>query len=215
VRRPPPPPPPPRPIAEILEQVVKSKPEAEVPDEPLFPGLVEAEREELLDKVMTEIIDDPEAAYRTVAVLYQDFLVRCRIHRVPGEPLALPAFRRRLAVAQASGGDELINDEKWQTALRLSESLTDDVQGVFLIVAQAAVKAAPCPSDATLARAYGSHSTSRARRLLTYFEERGLLVVRNDFKGMRVVAFPDMGCETAAGDPNGPDESADSAEAAE
>jgi hypothetical protein len=41
------------------------------------------------------------------------------------------------------------------------------------------------------------------------------LVVRNDFKGMRVVAFPDMGCETAAGDPNGPDESADSAEAAE
>ena len=215
VRRPPPPPPPPRPIAEILEQVVKAKPEAEVPDEPLFPGLVEAEREELLDKVMTEIIEDPEAAYRTVAVLYQDFLVRCRIHRVPGEPLALPAFRRRLAVAQASGGDELIDDEKWQTALQLSESLTDDVQGVFLIVAQAAVKGAPCPSDATLARAYGSHSTSRARRLLTYFEERGLLVVRNDFKGMRIVAFPDMGCETAAGDPNGPDESADSAEAAE
>ncbi|HWD13156.1 ATP-binding protein [Pseudochrobactrum sp. sp1633] len=215
VRRPPPPPPPPRPIAEILEQVVRAKPEAEVPDEPLFPGLVEAEREEMLDKVMTEIIEDPEAAYRTVAVLYQDFLVRCRIHRVPGEPLALPAFRRRLAVAQASGGDELIDDEKWQTALQLSESLTDDVQGVFLIVAQAAVKGAPCPSDATLARAYGSHSTSRARRLLTYFEERGLLVVRNDFKGMRVVAFPDMGCETAAGDPNGPDESADSAEAAE
>ncbi|MBX8826103.1 ATP-binding protein [Ochrobactrum sp. SFR4] len=215
VRRPPPPPPPPRPIAEILEQVVKAKPEAEVPDEPLFPGLVEAEREELLDKVMTEIIEDPEAAYRTVAVLYQDFLVRCRIHRVPGEPLALPAFRRRLAVAQASGGDELIDDEKWQTALQLSESLTDDVQGVFLIVAQAAVKGAPCPSDATLARAYGSHSTSRARRLLTYFEERGLLVVRNDFKGMRIVAFPDMGCETAAGDPNGPDESADGAETAE
>ena len=215
VRRPPPPPPPPRPIAEILEQVVRAKPEVEVPDEPLFPGLVEAEREEMLDKVMTEIIEDPEAAYRTVAVLYQDFLVRCRIHRVPGEPLALPAFRRRLAVAQASGGDELIDDEKWQTALQLSESLTDDVQGVFLIVAQAAVKGAPCPSDATLARAYGSHSTSRARRLLTYFEERGLLVVRNDFKGMRVVAFPDMGCETAAGDPNGPDESADNAEAAE
>lgn len=213
VRRPPPPPP--RPIAEILEQVVKAKPEAEVPDEPLFPGLVEAEREEQIDKVMTEIIEDPEAAYRTVAVLYQDFLVRCRIHRVQGEPLALPAFRRRLAVAQASSGDGMIDDEKWQTALQLSETLTDDVQGVFLIVAQAAVKGAPCPSDATLARAYGSHSTSRARRLLTYFEERGLLVVRNDFKGMRVVAFPDMGCETAAGDPNGPDEGAESAEAAE
>ncbi|WP_439272013.1 helicase HerA domain-containing protein [Pseudochrobactrum sp. HB0163] len=215
VRRAPPPPPPPRPINEILEQVVRARPEAEVPDEPLFPGLVEAEREELLDKVMAEIIEDPEAAFRSVAVLYQDFLVRCRIHRVPGEPLALPAFRRRLAVAQASGGDDLVDDEKWQTALQLSESLTDDVQGVFLIVAQAAVKGAPCPSDATLARVYGSHSTSRARRLLTYFEERGLLVVRNDFKGMRIVAFPDMGCETAAGDPNAPDEGAESTEAAE
>ena len=65
---------------------------------------------------------------------------------------------------------------------------------------------APCPSDATLARAYGSHSPRRARRLLTYFEERGLLVVRTDFHGHRVLAFPDLGCETAPGDPGAPDE---------
>ena len=52
------------------------------------------------------------------------------------------------------------------------------MQGVFLMLAQAALAGAPCPSDATLARAYGTHSTGRARRLLSYFEERGLLVVR-------------------------------------
>lgn len=213
-RRTPPPPPPPS-TAEILAQVAKPKPEAEPVEAPLFPGIVEAEREELLEKVMREIVDDPEASFRSVAVLYQDFLVRCRIHRVPGEPLALPAFRRRLAVAQASIESDVANGETWQQALALSESLTDDVQGVFLIVAQAAVTGAPCPSDAALARAYGTHSFSRARRLLTYFEERGLLVVRNDFKGMRIVNFPDLGCETAPGDPNAPDDQADMGNAAE
>ncbi|CAN7249098.1 hypothetical protein Brsp04_00911 [Brucella sp. NBRC 12952] len=214
VRRTPPPPPPPS-TAEILAQVAKPKPEAEPVEAPLFPGIVEAERDSLLEKVMREIVDDPEASFRSVAVLYQDFLVRCRIHRVPGEPLALPAFRRRLAVAQASIESDVATGETWQKALALSESLTDDVQGVFLIVAQAAVTGAICPSDAALARAYGTHSLSRARRLLTYFEERGLLVVRNDFKGLRIVNFPDLECETAPGDPNAPDDQAEEATAAE
>jgi uncharacterized protein len=211
VRRAPVAPPPPS-TAEILAQLTKAKPEPEAPVEPLFPGIVEAERESLLDKVMREIIDDPEASFRSVAVLYQDFLVRCRIHRVPGEPLALPAFRRRLALAQANIDTETAAGKTWQEALNLSESLTDDVQGVFLIVAQAAVTGAPCPSDAALARAYGTHSISRARRLLTYFEERGLLVLRTDFSGKRIAAFPDLGCETAPGDPNAPDEVGEAAE---
>ncbi len=102
-----------------------------------------------------------------------------------------------------------------QQALELSKSLPDDVQGVFFIVAQAAVTTSPCPSDATIARAYGTHSARRARRLLTYFEEQGLVVVRTDFTGNRVVAFPDLGCETAAGDPNGPDEQTQEQYAAE
>ena len=58
-----------------------------------------------------------------------------------------------------------------------------------------AISGGPCPPDATLARIYGTHSVSRARRLLTYFEERNLIVVRTDFHGRRVVAFPDLGIE--------------------
>ena len=96
--------------------------------------------------------------------------------------------------------------EVWQRALTLSQSLADDVQGVFLVVAEASVSGAPCPSDAVLARAYGTHSTGRARRLLAYFEEQGLLVVRMDLRNKRVVAFPDLGTETAPGDPNAPDD---------
>ena len=84
----------------------------------------------------------------------------------------------------------------------MSSDVPEDLQAVFLIVAQAAVTGSPCPSDAALARAYGTQSARRARRLLSFFEERGLAVLRTDFHGRRVVAFPDLGCETAPGDPN-------------
>src|SRR3954466_13680863 len=60
-----------------------------------------AERDLALDAILREILSDPEAAFRTVAVLYQDFLARGRTHGIGGEPLNLPAFRRRLAVARA------------------------------------------------------------------------------------------------------------------
>ncbi|BCH30797.1 ATP-binding protein [Mesorhizobium sp. L-8-10] len=199
-----PPPPPPTPTVDILAQLARSRPAVEAAAEPAA-EIDEAEREAGIEQVMREIIDDPDASFRSDAVLYQDFLVRCRIRRVPGSPLSLSAFRRRYAVARAGIGGELAQSDSWQQALSLSESLPDDVQGVFLMVAQAAVAGEPCPSDATLARAYGTQSARRARRLLTYFEERGLLIVRVDFHGKRVAAFPDLGCETAPGDPDGPD----------
>lgn len=163
------------------------------------------ERDELIDRVMREVLDDPETGFRSVAVLYQDFLVRCRIHRVPGDPLALPAFRRRLAVGRANVAADIAAGEEWRQVLDLSERLPDDVQSVFLTIAQAAVTSGECPPDAALARIYGTHSVSRARRLLTYFEERNLIVIRTDFHGRRIVAFPDLGIETAPGDPNAPD----------
>ncbi len=200
-----PPPPQPRPTADILAQLSRPRPEP-APAEATAVSLFDAaEREALLDAVMQEVIEDPDASFRSVAVLYQDFLVRCRIRRVPGEPMPLPAFRQKFAVARAGVDSVTAEGETWQRALGLAATLADDVQGVFLILAQAAVAGAPCPSDAGLARAYGSHSASRARRLLTWFEERGLLVVRTDRRGGRIIAFPDLGCETAPGDPDGPD----------
>jgi hypothetical protein len=202
-RRPAPPPPPS--TNELLAQLSRHRPPAEEAPQSLFPEIDEAERDKQIDAIMAELLGDPDASFRTVAVLYQDFLVRCRIRRVPGEPPALPAFKRKLAVARVAPDVETASSDAWQRALTMSEALTDDVQGVFLVLAQAAVTNAACPSDATLARLYGTHSASRARRLLTWFEERGLLVVRLDFRNNRVVAFPDLGAETAPGDPNGPD----------
>jgi len=204
VRRPAPPPPPS--TNELLAQLSRSRPpEVEPAPQSLFPEIDQAEHDSQIDAIMAELLGDPDASFRTVAVLYQDFLVRCRIRRVPGEPPALPAFKRKLAVARVAPDSETAQSDGWQQALTLSETLTDDVQGVFLVLAQAALSNAPCPSDATLARLYGTHSASRARRLLAWFEERGLLVVRLDFRNNRVVAFPDLDAETAPGDPNAPD----------
>jgi len=195
----------PIPTADLLAQLSRPRPVPEPPAEPVFAIIDEAERDAGIDVVLREILEDPDAAFRSDAVLYQDFLVRSRIRRVPGEPLPLSTFRRRLAVARA-GVEEGAGGETWATALSLSETLPDDLQGIFLMVARAAANNDPCPSDATLARAYGSHSPRRARRLLAYFEERGLLVARTDFHGLRVLAFPDLGCETAPGHPDAPDE---------
>lgn len=202
VRRPPPKP---IPTADLLAQLSRPRPAPEPSDEPVFAVIDDAERDAEIDAVLREILEDADAAFRSDAVLYQDFLVRSRIRRVPGEPLPLSAFRRRLAIARA-GVDESSGGEAWATALSLSETLPDDLQGIFLMVARAATNNEPCPSDATLARAYGSHSPRRARRLIAYFEERGLLVARSDFHGRRVLAFPDLGCETAPGHPDAPDE---------
>jgi hypothetical protein len=208
-------PPPPTPTADILAQLSRPRPAPEAPAEPVFAIIDEAEREAGIERVVAEILEDPDASFRPDAILYQDFLVRCRIRRVPGDPVPLTQFRRKLAVARAGIDGEAATSETWQQALDLSAGLPDDLQGVFLLVAQAAVTGAACPSDAALARAYGSHSARRARRLLTYFEEQGLCVVRTDFHGNRVVAFPDLECETAPGDPNLPDIAADQSDAAE
>jgi hypothetical protein len=196
-------PPPPTPTADILAQLARSRPDPQ--PETLFPEFDQAERDAALDAVLAEIVADPEAGFRSVAVLYQDFLVRCRIHRVPGAALDLVAFKRRLAIARAGVDAQSEAGEGWDLALRLSQNLPEDLQGVFLMVARAALAGEPCPSDAVLARAYGTHSLGRARRLLTFFEERGLVVLRTDFHGMRVVAFPDLAAETAPRDPSAPD----------
>jgi uncharacterized protein len=194
----------PRPTNDIIAQLSAAPTEPQ--PETLFPEIDEAERDAAIEAVLGEILEDPDASYRSIAVLYQDFLVRCRIRRVPGSPPDLNDFKRRFSVARAGIDARTAESEIWQKALGLAQSLAEDVQGVFLLLARAALENLPCPSDAALARAYGSHSAGRARRLLTYFEERDLIVLREDFSNRRIAAFPDLGCETAPGDPNAPAE---------
>jgi uncharacterized protein len=108
-------------------------------------------------------------------------------------------FRRRVAISRAGVDEDTAQSPGWQTALDLSARVSDDLQGVFLMMAKAALLGEPCPSDMRIAKAYGTHSARRARRLLGYFEEQGLVVVHSDFSGKRIVAFPDLDVQTAPG----------------
>jgi uncharacterized protein len=189
LRRSPVPPP-----QDILAALARARPPA--PEGPAVPELSEAEREACLDEALREILEDPEAPYRGVAVLYQDFVVRCRMKRVGAAIPALPEFRRRLAVARA-GGEASASGPEWDRALALASDLPEELSGVFLLLARAAIEGAPCPGDMDLAKACGSRSPGRARRLLAYLESRDVIVIRQERSGGRVVAVPDLSCETA------------------
>ncbi|RWX75653.1 ATP-binding protein [Neorhizobium lilium] len=198
----------PRPTTDILAELSRSVPAATVaPQETRQsqPELSAEERADRLSGVLCEVLDDPQSAYRTDSVLYQDFLVRARMRRLPGPPMSLSDFRRRAAIARSGVDAQLAASDAWATALSLSAAVSDDLQGVFLMMAKAALSGEPCPSDARIARAYGTHSARRARRLLGYFEEQGLIVVHADFSGKRIVAFPDLQAETAPGNADAPD----------
>jgi hypothetical protein len=197
----------PRPTGDILADLASATPAGPASEPPAeAPVVDEAERARLLDRVFASMLEEAEHGFRSDAERYQDFCVRCRIARVPGEALPLAEFRRRFAMARAGVDAEIAMGEDWQRLSALTATLPEDVQGIFVLVAEAARAGHPCPSDATLAEAYGTHSTRRARRLLDYFEERDLIVLREDFSGNRIVALPDLGCESKPGDPNGPAE---------
>jgi len=200
-RRAPPPPPAPS-TNDLLAQLARTRPAAAPEPQPQETEQSRAEREAALDAILREILDDPEAAFRSVAVLYQDFLVRCRIRRVSGEPLNLNAFRRRLAVARAGVDTATAEGSEWDRAVAFAADLAEDIQGVFLLIARAAMEGSACPPDGEIARACGSRSPGRARRLIAYMESRNIVVTRNDPRGLRIIALPDLGWETGPGDPN-------------
>jgi hypothetical protein len=189
------------PAPDILAQLAAARPAP--PPEPAAPESAEekAARRARVAEVLRGILADPEAPFRPPGVLYQDFLVRCRIQEIPGPPPDLPAFRRLLATARAGIGAEAAEGSDWQQAVTRAESLPEDSQGVYLLLARAALEKLPCPSDATIARAYGTRSPGRARRLLAWLEERNALVLRME-RGRRVVALVGLGWETAPGDPD-------------
>ncbi len=150
--------------------------------------------------LLLAMLDEPEAPFRPVPVLFQDFLVRCRIDGLGRDALDLPRFRAALATARSGIDREAAGSEAWAQAEEIGRTLPEDVRGVFLLVARAAREGLPCPGDDAIARAYGTHSLSRARRQLLYLEELDVIVLRNDAGGRRIAAVSGAGWETAPGE---------------
>jgi hypothetical protein len=189
--------PPPAQQPDILAQLAAARPAALHGEEPA-PGPEEgAEQERRMQAILAEMLADPEAAFRPAGVLYQDFLVRRRIARIGGRTPDLPAFRRLLSLARA--GVTAAEGEAWQAVTARAATLPEDAQGPFLLLARAALEGGECPSDEAIARAYGSRSPGRARRLLAWLEEQGAILCRPDGQGRRSVVLLDLGCESAPG----------------
>ncbi|MCB8874017.1 ATP-binding protein [Acidisoma silvae] len=194
------------PPPDLLSQLMAAKPAAseqarEVEVTPLTPEEIAARRARL-DNILRAILADPEAGFRAIGVLYQDFLVRCRIEGLGTGAPDLSAFRRMLTRARAGISAEMAEDAVWQDVSARAAVLPEDMQGIFMMIAGAAREGAPCPGDPALARAYGTRSPSRARRLLTYMEEQGLIVCQTDGAGRRIVTLVELAWATAPGDPN-------------
>jgi hypothetical protein len=196
---------PPPPAPDLLQQLMAARPAAaeilaEAEEAP--PSEAElAERRARLDAILAAILADPEAGFRAVGVLYQDFLVRCRIEGLGAGVPDLGLFRHMLTRARAGISSEMSEDPLWQDVIGRAETLPEDMQGIYLMLARAAREAAPCPGDAAIARAYGTRSPGRARRVLSFIEEQGLIVCQRDGSGRRIVTLVELAWATAPGDP--------------
>ncbi|MBL6456247.1 ATP-binding protein [Belnapia sp. T6] len=194
-RRAPPPPPP-----DILAQLAAARPAAAPALPPPAPE-AEAAHRRRLEAVLRQVLADPESAWRQPGQLHQDFLLRCRIEQLGSRLPDLAGFRRMLAVAKAEVPEEMAATPDWAEAVASAAALPEDLQPVFLLLARAALGGEPCPSDAAIARAYGTRSVGRARRALAFIEEQGAIQCRPDLTGQRIVTIAGPGWETAPGNP--------------
>ncbi|MGG6429822.1 helicase HerA domain-containing protein [Acetobacter ghanensis] len=159
----------------------------------------QAEREARMNAILRDMMEDEDSSFRPVPVLYQDFLVRCRIAGLGRNALDLRRFNRALATARSGVSEDMSASPEWQEAEARASALPEDLQAVFLFLARAAIERTPCPSDAQIAKVYGTVSKGRARRLLAWFEDQNQVVLRADGVGRRVLTFIGTGWETLPG----------------
>lgn len=196
---PPPPPPAPRaavPADDLMQAIAAPVAPAAAPQ---LPQIEDEEKAEIVAEALREIVADPDAAFQSVSVLFQDFATRCRMRRLGNPGLDIVGFRRRLGMAKAGIFRE--DEEGWADALAIAATLPEDMLGAFLYIARAAREGAACPSDDAIAEIYGTRSPGRVRRLLQFMEEQGHIVVRTDLSGRRSVGFPTLGWTTASAEP--------------
>ena len=177
----------------LVEQIAAFDAEHDTPafEAPAPPDAVESERE--FASILADIAAEPGSTFQPPASLFQDFSVHCRMRRLRIDGYDLTRFRREFALAVA-GIDR--TDENSADLLGMVRDMAEDVLAPFLILAKAAQAGAPCPDDEDLARAYGTSSIGRIRRLLDHFEKSGLIVIRTDYSGRRSIGIPLLGATT-------------------
>ena len=187
----------PVPSDELIGQIAAGPIEPPVA-EGATPALAAAPDAAVIVDILEEMVRDEDCIFQPVSAVYQDFVVRCRMRHMKGAPFDLATFRRRFAMALAGIAD--LQDPQWHGLVNLSGRVDDDMLAPFLMIGRAALAGAPCPTDDEIARAYGTRSPGRVRRLMEHMERSGLIVLRTDFGGRRSVGVPDLGLTTAPSD---------------
>jgi hypothetical protein len=208
------PPPPPRPAADI-EQALRAVPppvqpapspvsvpeqeyaltSAPAPALPLpvaEPALVSTTPE----AIVHELALSEGATFRPATALFRDFAIRCRQQGVASAHIDIARFRRMFACA--IGGLGRLEGNVLTQVEAIIAGVEDDVLAPFLAMAVAEALGEPMPNEDELARLYGSSSPSRIRRLLDHLERSGLIVVREEFGGGRIITVPALSASAKA-----------------
>nr|WP_247712136.1 ATP-binding protein [Qipengyuania qiaonensis] len=186
-KAPPPPAPPPAPRVDEMEDSIAHAEERRVaPPAPVDTSVVATR----IAGIIGELAGEEGIAFQSASAQYQTFLTRCRRERLIGPMPDMRGFRRRFAIA-AAGLDDLAEDAQ-RRIMQLAEAVEEDLLGPFLVIAKAAHAGETQVDEHALARAYGTSSPGRIRRLLDHLERQGLVVVREDFGGDRTVMVPGL-----------------------
>jgi hypothetical protein len=181
--------------APTIHELVRDMTERQLPPAPEAVALDEDAVETVRRAAVAEIVE--ESSRLSLAQLYQDYGMRCRLQGVvASEPL--DQFRRRLAMASAG----LDPDQDWESVWSLAAALPDDMWAPFLALARAAQEVAECPDDARLAELYGTSSPRRALVMLERLAATGLIAIRVDVTGRRTVSLPHLGWVTKPASPS-------------
>ena len=187
-KAPPPPPPPPAPriedIADSIARVEEAR--AEPPQDASGVPDVAAR----IAALIGELAGEEGIAFQSASAQYQTFLTRCRRERLIGPMPDMRVFRRRFAMAGA--GLDALEQATRERILELASAVEEDLLAPFLVIARAAHAGETQVDEEDLARAYGTSSPGRIRRLLDHLERQGLIVVREEFGGGRTVLVPGL-----------------------
>ncbi|MBV7264928.1 ATP-binding protein [Erythrobacter ani] len=181
------PPPPAAPPIEAVEQRIVSSEEATLNGDAAEP---QTDVQQRIAEIIEELASSSEAAFQSASGQYQTFLMHCRRERIIGPMPDMQAFRRDFAIAGAGLGD--LDEATRARILSLAKSVEQDLLAPWLVIARAAHAGETEVDEDALARAYGTSSPGRIRRLLDHLEKQGVIVVREDFGGARTVMVPGL-----------------------
>jgi uncharacterized protein len=173
--------------------------DAPAPAPPPVTPLPPADKGQGIDGVLDQLFSESSALGRSVSSLYDDFLARCRVQRLPGRVLDITHFRRRLVLAQAGVTAAIAAQPGWEQAVSVANGLEEQFQGIYLHLAAAAVQSLPCPTDSMITQAFGSHSPRRALAALARMQQMGVIEVYEELSGERVIVLPALQWRTAPG----------------